>query len=76
MPHYEAICASVRIDNSKNVEDLSIYVKCLPKSGCLIPIPLFQRHVLKKFRGNTIQQDIRVRKHDVVPFMSYYYLHY
>jgi hypothetical protein len=34
MPRYEAIHASVRIDNSANVQYLFIYVKCLPKSGC------------------------------------------
>jgi hypothetical protein len=31
MPLYEEMYASVLIDNSTNVEDLSIYVKCLPK---------------------------------------------
>ena len=33
VPLYEEIYASVRIDNSTNVEDLSIYVKCLPKKS-------------------------------------------
>jgi hypothetical protein len=56
MPRYEAIYASVRIDNSTNAEDFSIYVKFLPKkkSAVLTSIPMFQRNVLKKFPGNTI----------------------
>ena len=37
IPRYEAIYAPVRIDNSTDVDDLSIYVKCLPKSGCWSP---------------------------------------